>query len=100
LILGKKNKYISTKYSKIGQDKSEEIGIDKSDESFIILRNISSFKVWYYLKIRKTLIFLLTIILFAFGGIIFISEITISLSINLSLFGFLIKSVTNVLILK
>ena len=99
LILGKKNKYISTKYSKIGQDKSEEIGIDKSDESFIILRNISSFKVWYYLKIRKTLIFLLTIILFAFGGIIFISEITISLSINLSLFGFLIKSVTNVLIL-
>ena len=99
LILGKKNKYISTKYSKIGQDKSEGIGIDKSDESFITLRNISSFKVWYYLKIRKTLIFLLTIILFAFGGIIFISEITISLSINLSLFGFLIKSVTNVLIL-
>ena len=99
MILGKKNKYISTKYSKIGQDKSEEIGIDKSDESFIILRNISSFKVWYYLKIRKILIFLLTIILFAFGGIIFISEITISLSINLSLFGFLIKSVTNVLIL-
>jgi len=99
LILGKKNKYISTKYSKIGQDKSEQIGIDKSDESFITLRNISSFKVWYYLKIRKTLIFLLTIILFAFGGIIFISEITISLSINLSLFGFLIKSVTNVLIL-
>ena len=99
LILGKKNKYISTKYSKIGQDKSEGIGIDKSDESFITLRNISSFKVWYYLKIRKALIFLLTIILFAFGGIIFISEITISLSINLSLFGFLIKSVTNVLIL-
>ena len=99
LILGKKNKYISTKYSKISQDKSEGIGIDKSDESFITLRNISSFKVWYYLKIRKALIFLLTIILFAFGGIIFISEITISLSINLSLFGFLIKSVTNVLIL-
>ena len=99
LILGKKNKYISTKYSKIGQDKSEGIGIDKSDESFITLRNISSFKVWYYLNIRKALIFLLTIILFAFGGIIFISEITISLSINLSLFGFLIKSVTNVLIL-
>ena len=99
LILGKKNKCISTKYSKIGQDKSEGIGIDKSDESFITLRNISSFKVWYYLKIRKALIFLLTIILFAFGGIIFISEITISLSINLSLFGFLIKSVTNVLIL-
>lgn len=99
LILGKKNKYISTKYSKIGQDKSEQIGIDKSDESFITLRNISSFKVWYYLKIRKILIFLLTIVLFAFGGIIFISEITISLSFNLSLFGFLIKSVTNVLIL-
>ena len=99
LVLGKKNKYISSKYNKIGQDKSEQIIIDKNDESFITLSNISSFKVWYYLKIRKTLIFLLTIILFAFGGIIFISEITISLSINLSLFGFLIKSVTNVLIL-
>mgnify|MGYP003571359323 FL=1 len=99
LVLGKKNKYISSKYNKIGQDKSEQIVIDRNDESFITLSNISSFKVWYYLKIRKTLIFLLTIILFAFGGIIFISEITISLSINLSLFGFLIKSVTNVLIL-
>ena len=99
LVLGKKNKYISSKYNKIGQDKSEQIIIDKNEESFITLSNISSFKVWYYLKIRKTLIFLLTIILFAFGGIIFISEITISLSINLSLFGFLIKSVTNVLIL-
>ena len=100
ILLGKKNKYLSTsKYSKIGNEKIEQIGQDKSDENFMTLNNVSSFKVWYYLKIRKSFIFLLTIILFLFGGIIFISEITIPLKYNLSLFGFLISSVTNVMIL-
>lgn len=100
IIVGKQKKYLSTsKYSKIGKDKTEQIGKDKSDENFMVLNNISSFKVWYYLKIRKIFIFLLTIILFLFGGIIIISEITIPLKYNLSFFGFLISSVTNVMIL-
>ena len=100
VILGKKNKYIpNSSYTKIGKDKSEKIIIDKLDESFVLLNNISSIKVWYYIKIRRILIFILTIILFIFGGIIFISEISISLPINLSIFSLLISSVTNVLIL-
>ena len=100
IIVGKQKKYLSTsKYCKIGKDKAEQIGKDKSDENFIVLNNISSFKIWYYLKIRKLFIFLLTIILFLFGGVIIISEITIPLKYNLSFFGFLISSVTNVMIL-
>ena len=100
LILGKKNKYIAnSNYSKIGKDKSEKIIYEKLDESFVLLNNISSFKVWYYLKVRKFLIFILTIILLVLGGIIFISEISISLPWNLSIFSILISSVTNVLIL-
>ena len=100
IIMGKKRKYLTnTKYNKIGNEKIEQIGQNKSDESFITLDDISSFKVWYYLKIRKFFIFIITIILFLFGGIIFISEITIPFSYNLSLFGFLINSVTNVMIL-
>ena len=100
LILGEKNKYITnSKYSKIGKEKSEKIIYEKPDESFITLNNISSFKIWYYLKPRKIFIFILTIILFLFGGIIFISEISISLPWNLSFFSLLIRSVTNVLIL-
>ena len=100
IILGRKNKIIaSSNYSKIGKDKSEKIIIDKLDESFVLLNNISSFKVWYYHKIRRILIFILTIIFFLFGGIIFISEISISLPWNLSFFSLIISSVTNVLIL-
>ena len=100
LILGKKNKYITnSKYSKLGREKSEKIMYDKPDENFITLNSISSFKIWYYLKPRKIFIFILTIILFLFGGIIFISEISISLPWNLSFFSLLISSVTNVLIL-
>ena len=100
IILGKKSKYLTnSKYSQIGKEKIEQIGKNKSDENFITLPNISSFKVWYFFRIRKFIIFLLTIVLFIFGGIIFISEITIPLRYNLSLFGFLINSVTNVLIL-
>ena len=100
LILGKKNKYYTnSKYSKIGKEKSENIVYEKNDESFIILNNISSFKLWYYLKVRKIIIFILAVILFIFGGIIFISEISISLPWNLSFFSLLISSVTNVLIL-
>ena len=100
IIMGKKRKYLTnTKYNKIGNEKIEQIGQNKSDESFITLDDISSFKVWYYLKIRKFFIFIITVILFLFGGIIFISEITIPFSYNLSLFGFLINSVTNVMIL-
>ena len=100
LILGQKNKYIvNSKYSKIGNEKFEKIMYNKNDESFIVLNNISSFKLWYYFKVRKILIFILTIILFIFGGIIFISEISISLPWNLSFFSLLISSVTNVLIL-
>ena len=100
IILGKKNKYITnSKYSKLGREKSEKIMYDKPDENFITLNSISSFKIWYYLKPRKIFIFILTIILFLFGGIIFISEISISLPWNLSFFSLLISSVTNVLIL-
>ena len=100
LILGKKNKYITnSKYSKLGREKSEKIMYDKPDENFITLNSLSSFKIWYYLKPRKIFIFILTIILFLFGGIIFISEISISLPWNLSFFSLLISSVTNVLIL-
>ena len=100
IIIGKRNKYITnSKYSIIGKEKEGQINIDKSDESFITLKNISSIKVWYYLKIRKSIIFILTIVLYVFGGIIFLSEISIPLPFNLSLFGFLIRSVTNVLIL-
>ena len=100
LILGKKNKYITnSKYSKLGREKSEKIMYDKPDANFITLNSISSFKIWYYLKPRKIFIFILTIILFLFGGIIFISEISISLPWNLSFFSLLISSVTNVLIL-
>ena len=100
LILGKKNNYITnSKYSKLGREKSEKIMYDKPDENFIALNSISSFKIWYYLKPRKIFIFILTIILFLFGGIIFISEISISLPWNLSFFSLLISSVTNVLIL-
>ena len=100
LILGQKNKYImNSKYSKLGNEKSEKIMYNKKDESFIVLNNISPLKIWYYFKVRKILIFILTIILFIFGGIIFISEISISLPWNLSFFSILISSVTNVLIL-
>ena len=100
LILGTKNKYITnSKYSKLGREKSEKIMYDKPDENFITLNSISSFKIWYYLKPRKIFIFILKIILFLFGGIIFISEISISLPWNLSFFSLLISSVTNVLIL-
>ena len=100
LILGKKNKYkINSRYYKIGKDKSEKIMVDKKDDSFITLNNISNFKIWYYLKIRQILIFILTVILFIFGGIIFISEISIPLPWNLSIFGLLISSITNVFIL-
>ena len=100
LILGKKNKYkINSRYYKIGKEKSEKIMIDKKDDSFITLNNISNFKIWYYLKIRQILIFILTVILFIFGGIIFISEISIPLPWNLSIFGLLISSITNVFIL-
>ena len=100
IVVGKKRKYLTnTKYTQIGNDKMEKIGSEKSDESFITLNNISNFKVWYFLKLRKCFIFLLTIILFIFGGIIFISEISIPFKFNLSLFGLLIGSVTNVMIL-
>ena len=100
-LLGKKRKYLTStsKYNKIIPESTEQIVRDKSEESFIPLKNISTFKVWYYLKLRKIFIFLLTIILFLFGGIMFISEITIPLRYNLSLFGLLISSITNVLIL-
>ena len=100
LILGKKNKYkINSRYYKIGKEKSEKIMVDKKDDSFITLNNISNFKIWYYLKIRQIFIFILTVILFIFGGIIFISEISIPLPWNLSIFGLLISSITNVFIL-
>ena len=100
-LLGKKRKYLAStsKYTKIIPESTEQIVRDKSEESFIPVKNISTFKVWYYLKLRKIFIFLLTIILFLFGGIMFISEITIPLRYNLSLFGLLISSITNVLIL-
>ena len=100
VILGRKNKMLSnSSYSKIGKDKSEKIIIDKLDESFVLLNNISSLKVWYYHKIRRFLIFIITIFFLIFGGIIFISEISISLPWNLSIFSLIISSVTNVLIL-
>ena len=100
LILGKKNKYkINSRYYKIGKEKSEKIMVGKKDDSFITLNNISNFKIWYYLKIRQIFIFILTVILFIFGGIIFISEISIPLPWNLSIFGLLISSITNVFIL-
>ena len=100
IIIGKKNKMLSnSNYSKIGKDKSEKIIIDKLDESFVLLNNISSLKVWYYLKIRRIIIFILTIFFLIFGGIIFISEISISLPWNLSIFSLIISSVTNVLVL-
>lgn len=100
IVMGKKRKYLTTtKYNKIGNEKTEQIGKNKSDESFILLNDISSCKIWYYLKIRKFFIFLITIILLLFGGIILLSEITIPFSYNISLFGFLINSVTNVMIL-
>ena len=100
LILGKKYKYFSnSKYTKICNDKSEKIINNKLDESFITLNKISSFKIWYYLKPRKILIIIMAIILFIFGGIIFVSEIGFCLPYNLSLFSLLIRSVTNVLVL-
>ena len=100
LILGKNNKYFSnSKYTKICNDKSEKIINNKLDESFITLNKISSFKIWYYLKPRKILIIIMAIILFIFGGIIFVSEIGFCLPYNLSLFSLLIRSVTNVLVL-
>ena len=100
IIIGKKNKMLSnSNYSKIGKDKSEKTIIDKLDESFVLLNNISSLKVWYYLKIRRIIIFILTIFFLIFGGIIFISEISISLPWNLSIFSLIISSVTNVLVL-
>ena len=100
IIIGKKNKMLSnSNYSKIGKDKSEKTIIDKLDESFVLLNNISSLKVWYYLKIRRIIIFILSIFFLIFGGIIFISEISISLPWNLSIFSLIISSVTNVLVL-
>ena len=100
IIIGKKKKMLSnSNYSKIGKDKSEKTIIDKLDESFVLLNNISSLKVWYYLKIRRIIIFILTIFFLIFGGIIFISEISISLPWNLSIFSLIISSVTNVLVL-
>ena len=100
IIVGKKRKYLTnSKYTEIGNDKIDQNRNEKSDESFITLNNISNFKVWYFLKLRKCFIFLLTVILFIFGGIIFISEISIPFKFNLSLFGLLIGSVTNVMIL-
>ena len=100
IIIGKKNKMLSSSnYSKLGKDKSEKTIIDKLDESFVLLNNISSLKVWYYLKIRRIIIFILAIFFLIFGGIIFISEISISLPWNLSIFSLIISSVTNVLVL-
>ena len=99
IILRKKNKYLkNNKYNQLEAEKIEQITKEKS-ESFIPLNNVSKIKVWYFLTIRKFFIFLITIILFLLGVIIFISEISIPFKFNLSLFGFLISSVTNVMIL-
>jgi hypothetical protein len=100
IILGKKTQYLTnSKYNKIGNEKIEQINNGKNDESFITLNNISKIKVWYFLKLRKIFIFLFTVILLIFGGIILISEISIPFKYNLSLFGLLLSSVTNVLLL-
>ena len=100
IILGKKNKYLTNdKYNQLGAEKVEQITKEKNGDSFIPLNNVSKIKVCYYLTIRKFFIFLLTIILFLLGVIIFFSEISIPFTFNLSLFGILINSVTNVMLL-
>lgn len=104
IIQGKSNNYIKIDSNDIGQGKDEKILYDNNkhetlEESFIPLNGVSFIKTLYYLKIRKYLFFVLTIILFLSAGIVIISEISISLPINLSVFSFLISSVTNVFIL-
>jgi len=104
IIQGKSNNYIKIDSNDIGQGKNEKILYDNNkhetlEESFIPLNGVSFIKTLYYLKIRKYLFFVLTIILFLSAGIVIISEISISLPINLSVFSFLISSVTNVFIL-
>lgn len=103
ILKGKENNYIKIEDNEINQKKEDIINTnnikDKNEDSFIPLNNFSFIKVWYYLKIRKYLLFILTITLFLFGGIIILSEISIPLSSKLSLFSLLTSSVTNVLIL-
>jgi len=104
IIQGRSNNYIKIDSNDIGQGKNEKILYDNNkhetlEESFIPLNGVSFIKTLYYLKIRKYLFFVLTIILFLSAGIVIISEISISLPINLSVFSFLISSVTNVFIL-
>lgn len=104
LIQGKSHNYIKIDSNDISQGKEEKILYENNkheilEESFIPLNGVSFIKTLYYLKIRKYLFFILTIILFLSAGIVIISEISISLPINLSVFSFLISSVTNVFIL-
>ena len=92
IIQGKSNNYIKIDSNDNGQGKDEKILYDNRhqnlEESFIPLNGVSLIKTIYYLKIRKYLFFVLTIILFLSAGIVIISEISISLPINLSsLFG-------------
>ena len=101
LIQGKSHNYIKIDSNDINQGKEEKILYENNkheilEESFIPLNGVSFIKTLYYLKIRKYLFFILTIILFLSAGIVIISEISISLPINLSVFSFLISSVTNV----
>ena len=93
------NKNASKSYKEISQTNTEQIIFDKNENTFIPIQNISSLKVWYYLNLRKIFIIIFSIIFFLLGGITILSEISISLPWNLSLFGILIGKASNVLIL-
>ena len=79
LIQGKSHNYIKIDSNDIGQVKDEKILYNNKhetlEESFIPLNGVSFIKTLYYLKIRKYLFFVLTIILFLSAGIVIISEI-------------------------
>ena len=94
------NKKKSKSYQELSEQTStEQMPFDKNENNFIPIQKISSLKIWYYLNLRKIFIITFSIILFLLGGITFLSEISISLPWNLSLFGILISKVSNVLIL-
>jgi len=98
-----KRNYIKAE-NEINLKKTEEIintsnKNDKIDESFIPLNKVSFILVWYYIKIRKYLLYFSTFFLYLLAGIVILSEISIALPFNLSLFSLLINSVTNIFLL-
>ena len=68
-------------------------------EDFIPIRNISSLKILYYMKIHPIILFIFSIIFLIIGIFIFLAEICISLPYKISIFSILNYWTENVFII-